>query len=170
MLELEPDMPSATRPASPSGWRVPDGHFGTTLSNLAAPKILSPARVPVQGPPSPAPRNLGHQRWTTRGSTDDAEAVRFGVPIITALVQPNDSTAAVHRYVPTIRVRVRLDAEADVPLSQGRRPPGCRFVPVRDTLTEAHVRSALHQFGCFDDDFRTQLDVNETSPRARHSA
>ena len=40
----------------------------------------------------------------------------------------------------------------------------CMLVLIGDTLTEAHVHSALHQPGCFDDDIRTYQDVHETSP------
>ena len=52
-----PTCPPRPRPSSPSGWRVHDRHFGTTLSNLEAPKVLSSSRVSAQRPPSPAPRN-----------------------------------------------------------------------------------------------------------------
>ena len=41
---------------------------------------------------------LRDRGWTAHGPTDDAaDAVRFDVPFIPALVQPSDSTAAVHR-------------------------------------------------------------------------
>ena len=42
-------------------------------------------------------RFLRDRGWTAHGPTDDAEAVRFDVPFIPALVQPDDSTAAVRR-------------------------------------------------------------------------
>ena len=40
---------------------------------------------------------LQDRGWTAHGPTDGAEAVRFDVPFIPALVQPDDSTAAFHR-------------------------------------------------------------------------
>lgn len=37
-------------------------------------------------------------------------------------------------------------------------------VPMRDELTEAYVRSALHQAGCSDDDIRGFLEGDSTTP------
>ena len=40
---------------------------------------------------------LRDRGWTVHGPTDDTESVRFDVPFIPALVQPDDSTAAIYR-------------------------------------------------------------------------
>ena len=135
--KLSPTRDPRRRPSSPSGWRVPDSHVGTTLSNLEAPKILSPSGSRSRTYHRLRPENSRPQRWAIRGFRGDAEAARFGVPIIPPLVRPEDSTAAVHRQVPIVPVRVRVDAEADARLSQGRPRP----LHVRADRRHAH-RSA----------------------------